>query len=107
MPDDFQKKVFAIVQKIPKGKVASYGMIAAEVINARAARMVGWALHQLKPDTKIPWHRVINSGGYISTSCFEHPPNLQKRLLEKEGIKIYSKDGLFYLKKPIPWWIGE
>lgn len=94
---NFCKKVEFITQKIPKGKVASYGQIAAIISTPRAAQAVGWCLHQLDTTPNIPWHRVINSKGFISTTCQTHPAELQKQLLEKEGIKVIKKNGL--------WWI--
>ena len=96
---NFFTKVYFYTKKIPKGKVASYGLIAALAGSPRAARQVGWALHVMPPEQyrQIPWHRVVNSKGYISTTCHEHPPELQKKLLEREGIEIKRKDGL--------WWV--
>lgn len=93
----FSDKVEKLVRQIPKGKVASYGQIAALISSPRAARVVGWSLHQMDTDSTIPWHRVINSKGYITTTCESHSANLQKSLLEKEGIEVKKKDDL--------WWI--
>ena len=95
--NSFFQKVWSITKKIPKGKVATYGQIAAIVSTPRAARQVGWALHSMPENQKIPWHRVINSKGFISTTCLEHPSDLQKQLLGKEGIKVIKKNNL--------WWI--
>lgn len=76
---------------IPEGRVASYGQIAAILGNPRAARTVGWALHSLPNGTDVPWHRVINAGGFISTDCGEHDPGLQRGLLQQEGIRFDSR----------------
>jgi methylated-DNA-protein-cysteine methyltransferase-like protein len=84
----FYKRVYRLVRQIPAGQVATYGQIAALLGNPRAARAVGWALHRL-PDgevDRVPWHRVINAQGRISTSCREHPAHEQRRRLEREGI---------------------
>jgi len=90
-----------MVKRIPRGKVASYGMIAALCGSPRAARQVGWALHQLdqRPDLMetIPWHRVINSQGYISTTCHTHTADMQKEMLEREGVVATRKGGLWHL----------
>jgi len=96
---NFFTKVYFYTRKIPKGRVASYGQIAALAGSPRAARQVGWALHVMTPEQyqKIPWQRVINAKGFISTTCPDHPADLQKVLLEKEGIKVVKKDGL--------WWV--
>ena len=87
----FFQNVWAFVARIPQGKVASYGQIAAYLGNPRAARTVGWALHSTPMDLDIPWHRVINSRGRISTDCGEHSPALQRRLLENEGIEFDAR----------------
>ncbi len=96
---NFFEKVYFNTRKIPKGKVASYGQIAALCDSPRAARQVGWALHVMSEDKtkKIPWQRVINSKGFISTTCLEHSADLQKILLEKEGVKVINKADL--------WWV--
>ncbi|OGL87726.1 hypothetical protein A3I42_03390 [Candidatus Uhrbacteria bacterium RIFCSPLOWO2_02_FULL_49_11] len=96
MSGNFFQRVYDIVARIPRGKVASYGQIAALAGNPRAARAVGWALHVMTPAQyqDIPWHRVINSRGMISTTCREHPASLQVALLRKEGIAvIMRRDG--------------
>ena len=60
--------------------------------NPRAARTVGWALHSTPAHLDIPWHRVINSKGRISTDCGEHSPSLQRYLLEEEGVEFDVRD---------------
>ena len=84
----FFNSVWILVAHIPAGKVASYGQIAALLGNPRAARTVGWALHSTPAYLDIPWHRVINSKGRISTDCGEHSPGLQRFLLEQEGVEF-------------------
>jgi methylated-DNA-protein-cysteine methyltransferase related protein len=84
----FFDQVYEIVRQIPRGKVASYGQIAAILEHPRAGRTVGWALHSLPDDLHIPWHRVVSSSGGISTTGFADPPDLQRRLLEAEGIQF-------------------
>lgn len=99
MSMNFFAKVYYYTKKIPAGRLASYGQIAALAGSPRAARQVGWALHIMPAADyqKIPWQRVINSQGYISTTCLEHPADLQKRLLEQEGVEVQ--------KKGDRWWI--
>ena len=91
------KKVYNLVKKIPSGKVVTYGQIAQ--LLSLNPRVVGWALNRLakfktkKEHTGIPWQRVINSKGSISTNkLINIPLGLQKRLLEREGIKFDSSD---------------
>ncbi len=84
----FFERVYRLVRQIPPGKVTSYGAIASMLGHSRAARVVGWALHSLPEGSDVPWHRVINSRGRISTSCREHSADLQRALLEAEGVEF-------------------
>lgn len=86
MTPGFKDKVVQIVRQIPRGKVASYGQIAALAGSPRGAITVGTILHHTK--IELPWQRVINSKGFISTTCFEHPAQMQAKLLEGEGIEV-------------------
>ena len=88
----FFDRVYRVVRAIPTGKVTSYGAIARMLGHPRSARTVGWALHGLPPDSCVPWHRVINSKGRISTSCREHGADLQRQLLEAEGVEFGGHD---------------
>ncbi len=90
----FYKKVYGLVSKIPKGKVTSYGKIAVLLGNPRAARAVGYALNALKKTElqAIPWQRVINSKGQISFKGDTVRANLQRKILESEGI-VFHSDG--------------
>jgi methylated-DNA-protein-cysteine methyltransferase-like protein len=93
---NFYQKVYALTKKIPQGKVATYGQIASIISTPRAARMVGWALH-LCDINEVPWQRVINSRGMISTTCLDHPRELQAALLSAEGIKVEEKQSNYYI----------
>ena len=87
MPSPFHKKVIEVISKIPKGRVASYGLIARMAGNPQAARQVVRALHSSSDKEKLPWHRVINSKGYISLpkgAGYE----IQKGMLLEEGIEF-------------------
>ena len=84
----FFEQVYQVVRQVPRGKVVSYGAIARMLGHPRAARTVGWALHSLPEGSDVPWHRVINSQGRISTSCEEHGQGLQRALLEDEGVEF-------------------
>lgn len=100
----FFSQVYHVVRLIPPGKVATYGQIAALLGYPRAARTVGWAMHALPEGSDVPWQRVINAQGRISTSWQGHDAGLQRRRLEAEGIvfgpddrvdlKIYCWEGL-------------
>ena len=97
---NFKDKVIQIVNKIPYGKVTTYGTVAILAGIPRGARLVGGVLHFNIQDA--PWYRVINRHGFISTKCLEHPKTLQKVLLEQEGVEV-SKDFMIDLKK-YGWW---
>lgn len=91
----FFEQVYAVIRLIPKGKVTSYGRIAAMLDAPRGARAVGYALRALKYKRNdpsyagIPWHRVINAQGQISVP--EFGKQIQAALLKEEGI-ILSAD---------------
>ncbi len=90
--NNFYKKVYLTVSKIPHGKVATYGQIAELIYAYGRARQVGWALRRLKLPSNIPWHRVINSKGLITMSVSRQGTDwMQKELLVNEGIKFNSK----------------
>ena len=82
----FYQRVKHIIKRIPKGKVATYGQIAALAGNHRAARQVAWILHSSSEKENLPWHRVINSRGEISLKP-SHGYEVQKALLRKEHIE--------------------
>ncbi len=77
----FKEKVIQITQSIPKGKVTTYGTIAVLAGIPRGARMVGGILHYAIDELNLPWHRVVNRVGYVSTKCLEHPRELQVVML--------------------------
>ena len=87
--ESFFELVFEVARQIPKGRVTSYGAIAAALGTKMSARMVGWAMngaHRVRP--KVPAHRVVNRNGMLSGKMhFAHPEQMQE-LLEKEGVKV-------------------
>ena len=87
-PKSFSDRVYDVVRRIPAGKVASYGDIAALLGTPRAARGVGWALNALDGDTAVPWWRVINKQGAISIRHPDVSPRIQRALLEAEGVRF-------------------
>jgi methylated-DNA-protein-cysteine methyltransferase related protein len=90
---NFFERVYAVVRQIPQGKVASYGQIAALLGHPQAARTVGWALNALRDSDidDVPWQRVINSAGRISISRVDLGADLQRALLEEEGVEFDSR----------------
>jgi methylated-DNA-protein-cysteine methyltransferase related protein len=87
--DSFFELVFDIVRQVPKGRVTSYGAIAAAIGTRSSARMVGWAMNSSHHvSLKVPAHRVVNRKGLLTGKMhFDYPEQMQE-LLEKEGIKI-------------------
>ena len=91
MSNELAQMILAVVSQIPKGKVASYGQIAKLAGLPKHARLVGRVLGQIEDRTAIPWHRVINSQGKMSTSQLtEHGDHLQQILLLSEGVVVIN-----------------
>jgi methylated-DNA-protein-cysteine methyltransferase related protein len=85
--DSVYARVYAVVCQIPRGKVSTYGQIA-KIVDRCTARMVGYAMAALRGRTDVPWQRVINSKGEISTRSRGDGAIRQRKLLEKEGIRF-------------------
>ena len=79
-------KIYKIVRRIPRGRVATYGQVAELAGLDGHARQVGYALHALPDSMKLPWHRVINSRGEVSPRSRGDSHELQRELLEAEGV---------------------
>jgi methylated-DNA-protein-cysteine methyltransferase related protein len=87
--ENFFELVFEVARQIPKGRVTSYGAIAACLGTRSSARMVGWAMNgagRVRP--KVPAHRVVNRLGILSGKHHFSPPGIMEELLKKEGIKV-------------------
>ena len=87
--DPFRARVYDVVRRVPAGRVASYGQIAALAGSRRAARQVGRALHALTEDDDVPWWRIVAADGRV---VIGHAA-LQKALLREEGV-AFTADGL-------------
>ena len=86
--DGFFARVYALVARIPRGRVATYGQIARLLGAPRSARIVGWAMHGSPEGARIPCHRVIQQGGTCSPNFMAGDPGAQRRLLEAEGVRF-------------------
>ena len=89
--ESFFELVYEVARQIPKGRVTSYGAIAACLGTKLSARMVGWAMNgagKVKP--KVPAHRVVNRIGLLSGKHHFSPPGSMERALKREGIKVRS-----------------
>lgn len=91
---NFYEQVYAVLRRIPVGKVTSYGRVAQMLGRPNAARAVGYALSALKDQQQeevygdIPWHRVVNSKGRISIKNREFTARQQAKLLRAEGVPV-------------------
>ena len=78
-------EVYALVRRIPRGRVMTYGQIAGLIEHRLSPRAVGWAMHGCPED--VPWQRVVNASGGCSTGRLpDMPDGLQQAMLETEGI---------------------
>ena len=81
-------RILAVVARIPPGRVATYGQVAALAGAPRHARQVGYALHDLPSGSSLPWQRVINARGEVSPRSEAGWEGFQRALLEAEGIEF-------------------
>lgn len=100
---DLYERIYAIIRTVPRGRVATYGQIAAMVGPPCEARTVGYALAALAERPvrpPVPWQRIVNAQGGISTL----PPSRQRALLEREGVE-FDGEGRIDLNRF--GWLGE
>lgn len=100
---DFFDRVFSIVEKIPYGKVTTYGHIAEVCGIKSSARTVGWALNGAK-DSPLPCHRVVNRFGALTGKLHFGSPYIMEELLRSEGVD-FDKDGNVRMDKHL--WIPK
>ncbi|MFO0074842.1 MAG: MGMT family protein [Cyanobacteriota bacterium] len=102
---NFDQRVWDAVARIPPGRLATYGQIAALIGAPGAARQVGWALRRLPLPSPIPWHRVVSARGCIAMGLAREGSDwMQRDLLLAEGIPV-DPQGKLPLKR-FRWW-GE
>ncbi len=87
-PSETYRRIYAVVARIPRGRVATYGQVAALAGRGRHARQVGYALHTLPDGTVLPWQRVINARGEVSERATPGWAGYQRHLLEEEGVRF-------------------
>lgn len=88
MGESFFERVYQVVRLIPAGRVATYGQVAHLLGAPRAARTVGWALRAVPAGSGVPWQRVVNSRGTISLGQGAGGAEIQRALLEEEGVRF-------------------
>ena len=83
-------KIYSVVRRVPRGRVATYGQVAALAGLPGHARQVGYALHALTSATAVPWQRVVNAAGAISLRSTNGGIS-QRLLLEREGVRFDAR----------------
>ena len=92
------RRIYEVIRLIPRGRVATYGQIAALAGIPRHARQVGYALAHMPAGMTLPWHRVVNASGRVSLRSRPGSDDFQQVLLEAEGME-FGPDGRISLSK--------
>lgn len=96
----FFLKVYEVVEKIPYGRVTTYGAIASFLGSTGSSRMVGWAMnHSHSFSDNIPAHRVVNRNGVLTGKHHFGDPCLMQQLLENEGVKVVNDQIIDFREK--------
>jgi len=86
---ELYRAIYAVVRRIPAGRVATYGQVSALAGWPRAPRIAGNALHALPEGSRVPWHRVVGAGGRLSLARISpHGALTQRMRLEREGVRF-------------------
>lgn len=86
------RRIYAVVRRIPRGKVATYGQVATVAGMHGAARLVGYALHASKDHHGVPWHRVVAAGGRLTLAKLDPSAAMTQRIrLEHEGVAFTGR----------------
>lgn len=88
------ERIYRVVRRIPKGRIATYGQVARLAGMPSHARQVGYALNALAEDSGVPWHRVVNAKGEVSKRSEPGYEVIQRQLLEAEGIRFDGRGRL-------------
>jgi O-6-methylguanine DNA methyltransferase len=88
MKHTFSERVYAVVAKIPKGKVATYGQVAKLAGSPQASRAVGMCMRNNKDTKKVPCHRVVGSAGALTGYAYGSGIITKKKMLEQEGVSF-------------------
>jgi methylated-DNA-protein-cysteine methyltransferase-like protein len=93
------RRIYSVVARIPRGRVATYGQVARLAGLPGHARLVGYALSALTEGSRLPWHRVVNAKGRISLRGDRSPANVVQRLrLERESVR-FDGSGVISLER--------
>ena len=85
------QRIYAVVRRVPVGRVTTYGHVA-RVVGGCSAQMIGFAMAALRPESDVPWQRVINAKGKVSPRGGGPGAMFQRELLEEEGV-LFDADG--------------
>ena len=89
MAEAFARQVLSVIRRIPRGRVATYGQVAALAGRPGAARAVGRTLRDAPPGARVPWHRVIGAPGRIAPALLASEAGReQRRRLRAEGVEV-------------------
>ncbi len=88
----FYDNVYAVVRLVPRGHVTTYGDVGTMLGSPRVARQVGYALANLRDDSDVPWHRVVNAKGMVSWRGDLSRAGIQEQMLAAEGVRV-GEDG--------------
>ena len=103
-------RIYSVVRRIPRGRIATYGQIARLAGLPGCARQVGYALHALDEESDVPWQRVVNALGRVSLRREVGMDQVQRQLLEAEGLRFDANDRLDLRRqqwRPRPSWVGR
>lgn len=97
-PGSTYDRIYAVVGRVPPGRVLTYGEVARLAGLPGRARQVGYALYALEDAAKVPWQRIVNAEGRVSARREAGPAELQRNLLEGEGI-VFGAGGRIDLQR--------
>ena len=102
---NYYDRVYELVGSVPAGSVVTYGQVAEALGAYRGARAVGYALRALSDPDGIPWWRVVNASGGISPRGAGHGAEIQRELLEAEGVAfgLAGTVDLKHYRARLPW----
>lgn len=106
MTESFGTRVIRLIRAIPRGKVATYGQVAALAGSPRAAIIVGQILRYQTERSQLPWQRVVGKGGRITIVNMEFPAVIQAELLRQEGVEVTENNGQFVADLTSSLWLG-
>ncbi len=94
MTKDTYRRICEVVRRIPRGRIATYGQVAALAGIPGHSRQVGYALHALSDGSQVPWQRVVNANGAISPRAEPGYDLVQRAMLEAEGVEFNDEGQL-------------